>query len=208
MKKKINNFFVSMILVTRNMVGLILFPYKTMRRISSETDLFQIGIMFILTYSYFILANIIRRKTLHPFVISSSSLVTFVFFLITFFFVISFFSITGRITHKKVKDTSLLFTFAYSLFPTIIWFFTTSLLYLLLPPPRTVSILGQALSVVFIIFSLSILLWRSILLYLSIRFSLKTDFYETLFFIALFLVWFLPYSYGLYYLKIFRVPFI
>jgi hypothetical protein len=168
----------------------------------------QVGVIFFLVYLYFVEANIIRRKTLHPFVISTSSTITFTVFIMTFFLVIGFFYYLAFIQKKKPDLKSLLFTFSYSLLPTFLWFVTTSLLYYLLPPPRTASILGQGFSFIFITFSLAILLWKMILLYLSVRFSLKTDFYLTIFYILLFLLWFLPYSYGLYYLKIFRIPFI
>lgn len=201
-------FFASLLFVLRNFFGLIFYPYKTMRVIAQEKDRLQLYIIFALVYCYFIAGNIIRNKTLHPFVISSSSLTSFAFFIITFFLVTTFFWGINIARSKKTSFASLVFTFAYSLLPTLIWFFTTSLLFLLLPPPRTTSFLGQSFSVVFLIFSLSLLWWRLILLYLSVRFSLKTNFYTTVFYILLFLLWFLPFSYLMFYLKIFRIPFI
>lgn len=201
-KKLSVNIIVSFILVGRNFFRLIFYPYPTMRKIAQEKDWWQVVTIYGLVYGYFIFANIVRRKTIHPFIISSSSFVSFVFFLLTFFLTVGFFSLFG----KQIK--SLIFSFAYGLFPTLIWFFTTSFLYLLLPPPRTLSFLGKSFSLVFISFSLILLFWKIILFYLSLRFSLKLNFYKILYPTILFLVWFWPYSVVLYKLKVFRIPFI
>jgi hypothetical protein len=97
---------------------------------------------------------------------------------------------------------------SYSLFPTLIWFTTNSVLYRFLPPPRTISILGKAFSVLFLSFSISLLVWKLILVYLAIRFSSKLNFYNIVYIILLYLCIFIPYSLLLYHLKIFRIPFI
>jgi hypothetical protein len=173
-----------------------------MRKIAQEKDWWQVIIICGLVYLYFIFANIVRKKTLHPLIISSSSFISFVLFLLTFFLTVVFFSLFGR----QIK--SLIFSLAYSLLPTLIWFFTTSFLYFVLPPPRTYSILGQSFSLVFIIFSLILLFWKVVLFYLSLRFSLKLNFYQILYTTILFSIWFWPYSVVLYKLKMFRIPFI
>jgi hypothetical protein len=182
-----------------------------MRKITQEKDWWQVIIICGLVYAYFIFANIVRKKTLQPLIISSSSFVSFVFFLLTFFLTVGFFCFMGKKICRDVINhvsTSLIFTFSYSLLPTLIWFFSTSFSYFVLPPPRTYSILGQSFSLVFISFSLVLLFWKIILFYLSLRFSLKFNFYQILYTTLLFLIWFWPYSVVLYKLKIFRVPFI
>jgi len=202
---------ISLILVLRNFFRLIFYPYATMRKIAQEKDWWQIIIIYGLVYLYFIFANIVRKKTLYPLIISSSSFVSFVFFLLTFFLMVGFFCLFGKQLGRDLPwqvSTKLIFTFSYSLLPTLIWFFTTSFLYFLLPPPRTYSILGQSFSLVFIAFSLILLCWKIILFYLSLRFSLKLNFYQILYATILFLIWLWPYSVVLYKLKVFRVPFI
>lgn len=202
------NIVVATIFMLRYFFGLIFFPYKTMRSIVKEKDFLQIIIIFCVVYSYFVIANIIRRHTFHPFIISSSSLVSFAFFIISFILVTVFFYAVGKVTKHPTGYRPLIFSFVYSLFPTLIWFFTTSLLFFLLPPPRTVSFFGQIFSFFFVAFSLTLLSWRIVLLYLSVRFSMKTDFYNTMFYILLFFLWFIPYSYLMYYLRFFRIPLI
>lgn len=197
-----------MIIFLRNCFGLIFYPYRTMRGISKDSDFLQVGIIFFLIYLYFITANIIRKKTLHPFIISSSSFITFTFFLLTFFFVLIFFYLTGRRLNKKTQYLSLLSCFSYALIPTLIWFLTTSIFYLVIPPPRGLTFPGKLFSLFFIFYSTVLFFWKTILFYLSLRFSVKANFYKIIFLVIFFLIWFLPYSYLMYQLKIFRIPFI
>lgn len=179
-----------------------------MRKIAKEKDFFQVLIILTLAYLYFIFGSIVRRRTLHPLIISTSSFTSFIFFLLGLFLTIAFFYLLGKRLNQETQLFSLIFTFSYSLFPTLIWFFATSLIYFLLPPPRTFSLLGKAFSLFFITFSLILFYWRLILYYLSLRFSLKVAFDKIIFLTLLFLLWFIPYSILIYQLKIFRIPFI
>jgi hypothetical protein len=206
----VSSFLSSFVLVLRNFFRLIIKPYSTMRKIAAEKDLLQIGIIFFLTYLYFLFATAVRVRTLHPLLISKSAAVSFGAFLVTHILVVAFFYFLGRCIKPKEKISfrSISFLFAYSLLPTFIWFMTTSALFVALPPPRNPTFLGKAFSMVFIVFSISLLLWRTILLYLSVRFALKVKFYTIVTVIALFLAWFLPYSYAMYKLHIFRIPYV
>lgn len=198
----------SFLLVVHYASGLILYPYKTMRKIVAEKDYYQVGIIFAFVYGYFLVATAVRQRTFQPLILTSSAFLSFIFFLGTFFLIVSFFYVLSAIFKNKVTLSELIFSFAYSLLPTFFWFLITSLLYYFVPPPRTFSLLGGSFSVVFTIFSLSLLLWRIILYYLSLRFSLKINFYMIVLFTLVFSLWFVPYSYFMYQLKIFRIPFV
>lgn len=201
MVSNILNIFVSALIVVRRFFLLIFYPYKTMRKISLESDYYQIGIILFLVFLYFKFAYFLRDKP-YP-----ATLIFFVF-LTHFFFTIIFFYLCFSLNSKKVQLTSLLFSFSYSLLPSLIWFSLTSLLYIVVPPPRTFSLMGRAFSIFFITFSLAIAAWKIILMYLALRFSTKQSFYRIIFILVLYLVWFIPYSLFLYYLKLFRIPFI
>lgn len=179
-----------------------------MRSIVEVGDILQITIIFFLVYLYFIAANVIRKRTLHPFIISSSSIISFGFFIMTFFLVTIYFFILGRKFKRNLKYSALLYTFSYSLLPTIFWFLITSIFYLVLPPPRSLTFPGKLFSIFFIFYSTIIFFWKIILFYLSLRFSLKINFYKIFFITVFFLIWFLPYSYLMYQFRIFRIPFI
>jgi hypothetical protein len=200
-KKKLANITVSFIFVIRNFFFLIFFPYKGMRKISLEKDYWQIVFIFLLVFIYFKLAYFLRGN-LYP------ATFTFLIFLVNFFLMIGFFYFLGKVFNRKIKKRALFFTFSYSLLPTLIWFFTTLFFYFILPPPRTFSLAGKIFSIFFITFSLTVFFWKLILFYLAIRFSTGLSFFKIIYLIFLFFVWYTPYSVLLYYLKIFRVPFI
>jgi len=198
----------SLVMVFHYFFGLILYPYQTMRKIVKEKDLLQIGFIFLMVYVYFFIANTVRTRALSPFFISSPSFITFSFFLASFFLTVSFFYVMGKLLKMTVSFSALLFSFVYSLFPTIVWFMATSLLYYFLPPPRTFSGYGQLFSIVFVAFSLTLLFWRLILFYLALRFSLSAAFYKIMITILFFLLWYIPLCITLYKLQVFRIPFI
>jgi len=197
----IAEFFSSVLIVFRRSIMLIFSPYRAMRRISLETDYLQLGTIFLVVYVYFKFVYYLKDKPLPATII-------FFIFLINFFLTVNFFYLICRIFNRQVEFSSFFFTFSYSLLPTLIWFFSVSLFYIILPPPRTLSLMGRGFSVFFIAYSLSLLVWKLILVYLSLRFSTKLGFYRIIYLIILYLTWFLPYSMLLYQLKIFRVPFI
>ncbi len=172
-----------------------------MRKISLEKDYYQSLIIFALVFLYFKFIYFLRDKTFPATLI-------FLIFVFNIFLTIFFFYFLSKNFEKKLNFKSFVFTFSYSLFPTLIWFLSTSILYIFLPPPRTLSFLGKGFSVFFIAYSLSLLAWKLILVYLAVRFSSKQNFFRIIYMIILYLVWFIPYSIFLYYCKLFRVPFI
>ncbi len=172
-----------------------------MRKISEEKDYWQPTIILFFIFVYFAIANKIRRFNYPP-------LFIFLMFLLFFIFTVFFFFLFSRTFNKKENLSSFLHTFSYSLFPTLIWFITNSFIYYFLPPPRTMSLWGKGFSIFFITFSLSLFIWKIILVYLSVRFSSKLTFFKILFLMILYLCLFFPSIVFLYQIKIFRVPFI
>jgi len=197
----VSNFIASLVLLIRRFILLIIVPYKTMRRIVQENDQEQVFIFLFLILIYFVWADKIRSFYFSP-------IITFLVFLLLFSITVLFFYFISFIFNKTVKLKSFIFSYAYSLYPTLIWFITNSIIYLFLPPPRTMSFLGRGFSIFFIAFSVSLLVWKIILVYLSLRFSGRLTFYRIIFIMILYLCLLLPISVLLYQLKIFRIPFI
>ena len=195
------NFITSFVLVIRNFILLIFYPYRTMRKISFEKDYYQLLIISGLVFLYFKFIYFLRDKP-YP------ATLIFLIFLFNFFLTVFFFYFLSKVFEKRLNWKSFVFTFSYSLFPTLIWFLSTSFLYIILPPPRTLSLLGKGFSIFFIAYSLSLLIWKLILVYLALRFSSKQNFFRILYMIVLYLIWFIPYSILLYNFKLFRIPFI
>ncbi len=191
----------SFLFVVQRFILLIFSPYRTMRKISQERDYGQILILLFFALLYFQVASKAKQLFL-------PSILPPLIFLVHFSLTIFFFYGMSSLYNSSVKLRDFLFTLSFTLFPTLIWFTTNSLLYFFLPPPRTLSILGKAFSIFFISFSVSLLCWKLILFYLAIRFSSKLHFFNILYLIILYLCLFIPYSLILYHFRIFRVPFI
>lgn len=184
-----------------------------MRDSALKPDIWQAVILITFATLYFIYASIIRTRSLDPLVVSSSFIRTFIFFLLTFASTIVFQWIVGklleRIAMAHVQPLRVFVVLsAYSLVPTIVWFFITSTLYFVFPPPRYDTFLGTTFSIIFIIFSSSVLIWRLIVWYLTIRFSLKTQFLTSMIIMFMYAMWFVPYAFLMYHFRIFRIPFI
>jgi len=194
----------SFVLIVRYLILLIFSPYKTMRKISMEKDYYQPVIIIGIIFIYFKFIYYLRDK-IYP------ATLVYILFIINFLLTVAFFYLLSKLfakNKKEIKFSSFIFTFVYSLFPTLIWFLSTSILYIFLPPPRTFSLMGKGFSIFFIAYSLSLLIWKFILVYLAVRFSSKQNFFRIIFMLILFLIWFIPYSIFLYQLKLFRIPFI
>ncbi|MFA9288997.1 MAG: hypothetical protein ACEQSA_03910 [Weeksellaceae bacterium] len=202
-KQRIFEVIAALIIVVRRFLLLILVPYKTMRRICNETDMMQVYIIFTSIFVYFHAANRFREYEYEPIILF---LMTVVHFVITVLF---FFMMSGFLQKKQpVEIKPLVSTLAYTLLPTIIWFSTSSILYALLPPPRNINLLGMAFSMLYISFSITLLIWKIILLYLALRFSTQLAFYRIIYMIMLYLLLAIPYSLVLYAFDYFRIPFI
>jgi len=203
------NIIASSLIVLRRCLLLVLSPYVVMRNISKERDVGQLAVIFLAVFGYFWYASAIRLHSSNVFLVSSNAIVSSITFILVFITAVVYFFLYSQKKGGTINNIEpFIFCFAYSLIPTLVWFYITSSLYVLLPPPRTVSILGISYSYIFIVFSLIVLLWKTIIVYLAVRFSSWLSFQEIIYGVLLFFVWFTPLSYLLYFMKIFRVPFI
>ena len=189
---KISSFVASFLIVLRRSILLILTPYRTMRKISLETDKLQIFWIAFFLVTYFLTVGLVKILT----------------FIVLFVSTILFMLAVGISLKKKIKISSMLLTFSYGLLPTTIWFYMSLVLLYLLPPPRTQSLQGKVFSVLYVSFSLSLLLWKIILSYLAIRFSLKLGFYSTMIALIFYIGFIAILSYFGLTLGLSKVPFI
>jgi hypothetical protein len=168
-----------------------------MRRISIDKDwqdTVWIGILCIL---YFLVTNSVRFW-LNGFLGALGLFVGSIFF----------FSLLPASGTIKERLQRMVKTWAYTLLPTLIWFYSTLLFYFLVPPPRTTSLLGKSFSIFYIAFSGSLLVWKLILSYLSIRFSLRVHLYRIIYYLLLYFAFSIPLWIFLYNSGISRIPFV
>lgn len=199
----ISQVIVGLILFLQRIFLLIMYPYKTMRKISFETQYLQIFIVFAGVYVYLHFANLLREYSYEPGILFILTLFHYGASVFFFHFIASVFN---RDKHLSVKP--FLFTLAYAMIPTLLWLSVNSALYLVLPPPRTLSMLGKAFSIFYVTFSIAMLVWKIILEYLAIRFASKMPFYQIMYSLLLYLVVLGPYFFWMYVMKFFRMPII
>lgn len=196
-------------LFLKNTAGCINSPYTTYRKLADgKTDSRQILFIFLLALCYFAFASAVRVGIRHPYLLTFKLNQLILGGVTGFAGMIAYLFIMGRLLGSVSRFTTLCLLWAYTLLPTIMWFFTTSFVYLILPPPRTLSIWGKLFSVVFIAYSLAILLWKLILYYLTLRFGLRIGLAKIGAVSMILAPIICIYSILMYQLRIFRIPFL
>lgn len=180
------------IIVMQNSIGLIATPYFTMRHIALRPRTFHALLYIILAFLY--LGSLNMRRIW--------------FFLLQMTVTFVFFYAAAKVYRRPARAVSVISLFSYTLLPTIIWFFTNRLISYVLPPPRTTSMLGVGFSVLFVAFSISLLVWKAILFYLAARYSLRQHFFTVMYTIVLYIPIAISLTYLGYVLGISRVPFL
>jgi len=183
---------VSSVSFGRTVIGLVFRPYETYRRIVSHGRFGELALVAFLIVVYFAFSGITRV------------IAVFGSYCIT----LASFWLAGRIVRVKFHLGTLAIAWGYTLIPTLVWFLMTSLLYVILPPPRTTTALGISFSVVFLMFSATLLWWKMMLSYLTIRFVFKIDLPRIALMCTIVIPIVTAYSALLYYLGIFKVPFL
>lgn len=178
--------------------GLIFTPYKTVRTESISVNYSFALIVGLLSFFYFVLA----KATMYQ-VIWGTGVALGLFFYSVYMFALL--PGEGAIQDRVKRYYS---TWSLTYIPTLIWFYTSFFLFMNFPPPRSQSVAGTLLSILFLAFSLSLLTWKVILVYLSIRFSSRVQLYRVLYYIFLYLAVSIPLWVLFYNLRIFRIPFV
>lgn len=184
----LDHIFIAGISFGKNCVGLVVRPYETYRRIVDKGTMWELAYIAIL-----IAASAFRF--LAPTVV-------------TYMLVAGLLWVVGCGIGGKGSLGKVAIAWGYTLIPTACWFFMTSLLYVLFPPPRTTSMAGVAFSVLFLIVSATLFFWKLTLGYLTLRFGLKLDLARILVVIGVVGSIMGAWSYGMYRLGIFKVPFL
>ena len=114
----------------------------------------------------------------------------------------------GKLLGSSGRLRPILLGWGYTLIPTTLWFLVTSILYVVLPPPRTQSSAGILFSVLFLVFSTALFFWKFMLAYLTMRFGLRLDLLRIVAVTIICLPFLGLYSVLMYRWGIFRVPFL
>lgn len=199
----------SFILFLQHTWGTVQHPYGTYRKLAAGNFPLQTMFLFLLCLAYFGWTTLIHVGLRgHPLIISFNFFKVTAVSAATFVLVLGVIRVIGGMVGGKGSLKTLFLPWSYSLLPTLIWFFATSLLWLLFPPPRTLALSGKALSFAFLVFSWFLFFWKGVLYYLTLRFGMKLDLIKIILVSAIIFPLGFLYSLLMYKLGIFRVPFL
>ena len=204
-----SSFSLVSLLFVKHVWGSVQHPYVTYRHLSKGEHKAQVIPLSLLILLYLVWVTVVRNGiTADPLVLSFNFLKLAGVVFATVFVVIYSFVFIGRMVGGTGSAKTVFLPWIYSLLPTLVWFFATSLLFFLFPPPRTLAFSGKLLSSVFLIFSWFLFFWKGILYYLTLRFGMKLDFFRIVLVSVIIFPLGLLYAVLLYKLGIFRIPFI
>lgn len=192
----------------RTLIGLMTRPYETYRRIVLHGRSGELIFVALMLSCYFVLASIVKVAAFRPyllthqFVLLALGVASGVLLSVLCLYAVAY------VLSAPVKLKPLIIAWGYTLVPTVMWFFSTSMLHVLLPPPRTASFPGIVFSIVFIVFSITLLWWKITLSYLTIRFCLKLNFVKSLLIALACAPVLTGWSVVMYKIGVFKVPFL
>ncbi len=192
----------------KHTAGLVTKPYETYRNIVLKEDIREIIYIGCVVGLYFALASLIRTAAFRPFLLTKQFIVLAGGAFAGYMLASGMLWVSGRILGARTSLKTVMTAWGYSLLPTVAWFMMTSVLYIVLPPPRTTHIAGIVFSAVYLTISVSILFWKVICAYLAVRFSMKFDLVRICTVYAITLPVLVLYSFVMYRLGIFRIPFL
>lgn len=189
-------------------LGIMVKPYETYRDIVERSRYGELGVIGIVATLYFVVASIVKTSLFRPFLLTKQWIVLEVGAIVTFALAVSLFWYVSGFFGRNGNIKGFIVSWGYSLIPTVVWFWMTSLLYVLLPPPRSTQGTGIVFSALYLLISLTLLLWKITLSYLSLRFALRLDLGKILLVSSLVLPLLGIYSVYMYRIGVFRIPFI
>ena len=203
-----SSFLAGGVVFLRRTGGIVTRPYETYRSIIDHSTLWELPFIALVLIGYFAIASLVKTAAFRPYLLTKQ----FVFLggtaVISFMLVVATLWVIGRFFGGKGKIERLVLAWAYTLIPTTAWFFVTSVLYVLLPPPRTESWKGITFSILYLVFTITLFWWKIMLYYLTLRFGLRLDLKRITVVTLLAIPLFLLYSILMYRFGIFRIPFI
>lgn len=189
-------------------LGIVTKPYETFRAIVDHARYEELGILALIVAVYFSVASIVKTSLFRPYLLTKQWIVLMAGFVSTFIIVIGLFWCVSALFGRSGKLKGFVVSWGYTLLPTVVWFWMTSFLYILLPPPRSTNGTGILFSALYLLISIALLFWKITLSYLALRFGLRLDLAKISLLSAIVLPLLGLYSVLMYRIGVFRIPFI
>jgi len=193
---------------SRHVIGIAITPYQTYRVLVDRGRWGELVYIGGITAAYFALASLVKTASFRPFLLTKQFVVLTSGAIAGYLLVVGFIGFFSMILHRGKALEGIAVAWGYTMIPTVLWFFATSLLYVILPPPRTESFAGVLFSLLYLTMSVVLLFWKIELYYLTLRFGLRLDLLRIIALTIVFLPVVFGYSMAMYALGIFRVPFL
>jgi len=192
----------------RNAIGIVTRPYETYRRIVEHSSFAELVPLAGLLSLYFAIASAVKAPLFRPYFLTKQFILLASGVGLSFLLIVGTIWVIGQAVGGKGTVKGVLMAWAYTLVPTLCWFLVTSVLYLLLPPPRTERLQGIVFSILYLLFSSVLFFWKLVLSYLTLRFGLRLDLKQIVATSTIAAPIIGIYSYLMYIFGIFKVPFL
>lgn len=190
------------------MGGMFTTPYATYRHLVDKGRRSETVLLGVCCVIYFSISSIVKTQAFRPLLLTRQFLLLSGGAFVGYVFVVGTLYLLAKAVGGKGTWGKVALAWAYSLIPTIIWFLSTSVLYVFLPPPRTEAPLGILFSLLYLLFSAVLFFWKAEMYYLTLRFGMRLTLSRIFMVTSIFIPLVCVYSVIMYRLGIFRVPFI
>ena len=157
-----------------------------MRKIVLEEDNYQSRAILVFILIYYFFVGLIRGKFIF---------LPLIIFLLNFSFTVLFFPLFLKLSGKDVEISGFYRGFSYSLLPPLVWLYLNIGFYFLFPPPHSLSFLGLIFSFVYLTIFLILFFWELILVYLTVRFSGRENFFQIVFMFMIYFICLIPFNF-------------
>lgn len=197
-------------LLGRNCWGTLAHPYLTFKRVSRNPQIAPSIVLLVIISLYFIIrAPLVQGLSQGLFQWGLQSLIGILITITSYLLITTLIYLLCRqFSGETIKYRSIFTTWIYSYLPTVIWFAATVFTFITIPPPRQNTLLGITFSVLYTIFSLSLLGWKLLLLWLVFRIPGNLTNKRTFLAMCILIPLLILYSYFLLRLGLWRIPFI
>ncbi len=188
--------------------GMLNHPYITTRSVAIKKPLLPILIIGSLVWVYLTFAVVVKFGLHTGPIFLTSNIGRLFYSIITTFLLVSIsMYIVSRFFGGKGQLQAVFSVWSFSYLPTLLWFFITTIFYVILPPPRTQSILGQLFSVFYLCLSFGLLFWKVLLYFLTLRHAMRLTLWQTIRTTLVLWPLFIAYFLFLNRIEIFKIPF-
>ncbi len=199
---------VSFLSFSKHIIGIAYAPYSTYRTIVERGKTGELLFVWCVCSAYFALASLIKAESFRPFLLTKHFIILLTGAFLGYAVVVLLLWVCSVFLRKRRLMKGLAIAWGYTLIPTVAWFFFASLSYLLIPPPRTETVLGIVFSFLYLVVSSVLLFWKAELYYLTLRFGLQVDLIRSVGVSIVIIPFMVIYSVVMYRVGVFRVPFL